>query len=63
MFFNSVKRGSATNDDEALVRALQAGEEQVFNDLVERWSGMMLRLALAHVDSMRLPRRSCRTRG
>jgi RNA polymerase sigma-70 factor (ECF subfamily) len=51
MFFNSVKRGSATNDDEALVRALQAGEEQVFNDLVERWSGMMLRLALAHVDS------------
>jgi RNA polymerase sigma-70 factor (ECF subfamily) len=46
-----VKRGSATNVDEALVRALRAGEEQVFNDLVERWSGMMLRLALAHVDS------------
>jgi RNA polymerase sigma-70 factor (ECF subfamily) len=38
-------------DDEALVRALEAGEEQVFNDLVERWSGMMLRLALAHIDS------------
>ncbi|HEU4689163.1 MAG TPA: sigma-70 family RNA polymerase sigma factor [Vicinamibacterales bacterium] len=44
-------RGPTTNDDEALVRALQAGEEQVFNDLVERWNGMMLRLALAHVDS------------
>jgi len=38
------------DNDEALVRALQSGEEQVFNDLVERWSGMMLRLALAHVD-------------
>ena len=48
---NPVKRGTPYTDDEALVRALQAGEEPVFNDLVERWSRMMLRLALAHVDS------------
>ena len=30
--------------------ALRAGDERVFADLVERWSGVMLRLALAHVD-------------
>jgi RNA polymerase sigma-70 factor (ECF subfamily) len=48
---NSAGRRQFDCDDEALVRALEAGEEQVFNDLVERWSGMMLRLALAHIDS------------
>jgi len=46
-----VGRDPTDNNDEALVRALQGGEEQVFNELVERWSSMMLRLALAHVDS------------
>ncbi len=38
-------------DDDALVRALRTGDERVFSELVERWSGMMLRLALAHVGS------------
>lgn len=36
-------------DDEALLKALRDRDEQVFNDLVERWSGTMLRLALSHV--------------
>jgi RNA polymerase sigma-70 factor (ECF subfamily) len=30
---------------------LQSGDERVFAELVERWSGMMLRLALTHVES------------
>ena len=38
-------------DDEALVRALQSGDERVFSDLVDRWSRLMLRLALAHVGN------------
>jgi RNA polymerase sigma-70 factor, ECF subfamily len=38
-------------DDDALLRALRAGDEGVFGELVQRWSGMMLRLALAHVAS------------
>jgi len=38
-------------DDDALVRSLRAGDERVFGELVERWSGMMLRVALAHVAS------------
>lgn len=38
-------------DDDALLQALRQGNEQVFSELVERWSGVMLRLALAHVDS------------
>lgn len=36
-------------DDDALVRALKDGDEQLFGELVDRWGGMMLRLALAHV--------------
>lgn len=36
-------------DDDGLLRALRNRDEQVFNDLVERCSGIMLRLALAHV--------------
>lgn len=36
-------------DDVALVTALRSGEEQVFCQLVERWGGLMLRLALTHV--------------
>ena len=37
--------------DDALVKALQSGDERVFTELVERWSSMMLRLALVHVES------------
>ena len=40
-----------SRDDDALLRALKAGDERVFEDLVERWSGMMLRLALAQVEN------------
>jgi RNA polymerase sigma-70 factor, ECF subfamily len=40
-----------SGDDEALLRALRDGDERVFSDLVERWSGMMLRLALAHLEN------------
>jgi RNA polymerase sigma-70 factor, ECF subfamily len=36
-------------NDVALLGALRAGDEQVFCDLVARWSGPMLRLALAHI--------------
>jgi RNA polymerase sigma-70 factor (ECF subfamily) len=46
-----VKRDPVHANDDALVRALRAGEEHVFDELVERWGGMMLRLALAHVES------------
>jgi RNA polymerase sigma-70 factor, ECF subfamily len=38
-------------DDDALLRALRDGDKQVFSDLVERWGGMMLRLALSHVQN------------
>ena len=38
-------------EDAALVKALRAGDEGVFCDLVGKWSGPMLRLALAHVAS------------
>lgn len=37
-------------DDEALVQALLNRDERVFCALVERWSGVMIRLALTHVD-------------
>lgn len=40
-----------SDDDDTLVRALQAGDEAAFNDLVARWSGAMLRVALAHVHT------------
>jgi RNA polymerase sigma-70 factor (ECF subfamily) len=38
-------------DDAALLRGLRGGDDRVFTDLVERWSGVMLRLARAHVDN------------
>jgi RNA polymerase sigma-70 factor (ECF subfamily) len=38
-------------DDGALLKALRQGDERVFSELVERWSGVMLRLALSHVES------------
>ena len=37
-------------DDDALVDALLQGNERVFTDLVTRWSGTMLRVALSHVE-------------
>jgi RNA polymerase sigma-70 factor, ECF subfamily len=36
--------------DDALLAALRDGDERVFADLVGRWSSVMLRVALAHVD-------------
>lgn len=38
-------------DDETLLKALQEGDERAFSELVDAWSGMMLRLALSHVES------------
>jgi RNA polymerase sigma-70 factor (ECF subfamily) len=38
-------------DDDALIRGLQKGDERAFSEVVENWSGMMLRLALSHVES------------
>jgi RNA polymerase sigma-70 factor, ECF subfamily len=38
-------------DDDALLRGLTRGDERVFSDLVEQWGGIMLRLALSHVES------------
>lgn len=37
--------------DDALLEALGNGDERAFTELVGRWSGVMLRLALAHVHS------------
>jgi RNA polymerase sigma-70 factor (ECF subfamily) len=36
-------------DDDALISALKEGTEEVFCELVQRWGGMMLRVALTHV--------------
>jgi RNA polymerase sigma-70 factor (ECF subfamily) len=36
-------------DDDALIGALKNGAEEVFCELVRRWGGMMLRVALTHV--------------
>jgi RNA polymerase sigma-70 factor, ECF subfamily len=49
----SSRVGSAHSDrdDDALLRALRQGDERVFEELVEQWSGVMLRLALSHVES------------
>jgi RNA polymerase sigma-70 factor (ECF subfamily) len=38
-------------DEDELLQALRAGDERLFAELVERWSGMMLRVARAHVDN------------
>ena len=38
-------------DDAALVKALRNGDERVFSELVQQWSGVMLRLALAHAGN------------
>lgn len=41
----------SNRNDAALLKALQDGDERVFNELVVQWSGVMLRLALSHVES------------
>lgn len=33
------------------MKALREGDERVFGELVERWSGIMLRLALSHIEN------------
>lgn len=38
------------SEDEALLRAVRDGNEQVFTELVARWGGAMLRMALVHLD-------------
>ena len=38
-------------DDGALLGPLREGDERVFTALVDRWGGMMLRLALSHVEN------------
>ena len=36
-------------DDDAVLNALRRGDEDMFVELVDRWGGMMLRVALAHL--------------
>ena len=36
-------------DDDAVIDALRHGDERVFTEIVEQWSGIMLRVALAHL--------------
>ena len=38
-------------DDDALIAALQSGDDRAFGEIVDRWSSAMLRLALAHIDN------------
>jgi RNA polymerase sigma-70 factor (ECF subfamily) len=38
-------------DEESLLSAVKAGDERVFTELVKRWSSVMLRLALSHVEN------------
>jgi RNA polymerase sigma-70 factor (ECF subfamily) len=38
-------------DDGAVLDALRRGDERAFADLVDRWGGMMLRVALAQLDN------------
>ena len=48
---NPSARADTDRDDETLLRALRRGDERIFRELVGRWSGVMLRLALSHVGS------------
>ena len=48
---NSLGCSDLDRDDDALLRALREGDEQVFSELVDRWSQMMLRVALSRVES------------
>lgn len=38
-------------DEDALLDRIRSGDERLFDQLVRRWSGLMLRLALVHVGS------------
>ncbi|HVS66376.1 MAG TPA: sigma-70 family RNA polymerase sigma factor [Thermoanaerobaculia bacterium] len=38
-------------EEDALLEALLKGDERIFTELVEGWSGTMLRVALSHLDS------------
>ena len=38
-------------DDDALIAALQRGDDRAFAEIVDRWSSAMLRLALTHIDN------------
>ena len=46
-----VRCSDLDREDDALLRALREGDEQVFSDLVDRWGRMMLRLALSRVEN------------
>jgi RNA polymerase sigma-70 factor (ECF subfamily) len=46
--FGELRR--ASDVDDALLERIGNGDEQVFTELVSRWSGVMLRLALVHSD-------------
>ena len=38
-------------EDEAILAALRRGDERVFVELVQRWGGLMLRVAVAHLGN------------
>jgi RNA polymerase sigma-70 factor (ECF subfamily) len=42
---------SIDRDDDLLIGALQRGDERAFSELVDLWSGAMLRVALAHAGN------------
>jgi RNA polymerase sigma-70 factor (ECF subfamily) len=44
-------RRTVAPDDRVLVQALRGGDERAFAEIVERWSGMMLRVALSRVET------------
>jgi RNA polymerase sigma-70 factor (ECF subfamily) len=47
----SVRVPDLDREDDALLRALREGDEQIFSQLVDCWSQIMLRLALSRVES------------
>jgi RNA polymerase sigma-70 factor (ECF subfamily) len=48
---DSSQRPRAPRDEDDLLEALRGGDERAFTELVERWSGAMLRIASSHVGS------------
>lgn len=42
------------HDEEAVLSALRNGDERVFTELVDRWGGVMMRVAQAHCDNRAL---------
>jgi RNA polymerase sigma-70 factor, ECF subfamily len=47
----TVSAAADLDDDQALIRALRAGDESAFADLVGEWGPMLLRIARMHVPS------------